>query len=140
MYIFRINIQYIDMQKEVNDTDFLNKLNKFEEKNKALINLILKPVLTLTVFLAVGYYTLWMSTSYVKQDKFSAYIDKQIASDKEKDDVFKTRFDLTQNKLETIINQQSIFTEQLKTYNALIISHQKQIDSFGERLLFVERK
>jgi hypothetical protein len=128
------------MQKEVNDTDFLNKLNKFEEKNKALINLILKPVLTLTVFLAVGYYTLWMSTSYVKQDKFSAYIDKQIASDKEKDDVFKTRFDLTQNKLETIINQQSIFTEQLKTYNALIISHQKQIDSFGERLLFVERK
>lgn len=128
------------MQKEVNDTDFLNKLNKFEEKNKALINLILKPVLTLTVFLAVGYYTLWMSTSYVKQDKFSAYIDKQIASDKEKDDVFKTRFDLTQNKLETIINQQSIFTEQLKTYNALIISHQKQMDSFGERLLFVERK
>jgi hypothetical protein len=102
--------------------------------------LILKPVLTLTVFLAVGYYTLWMSTSYVKQDKFSAYIDKQIASDKEKDEVFKNRFDLTQNKLETIINQQSIFTEQLKTYNTLMISNQKQMDSFGERLLFVERK
>lgn len=128
------------MQNEVNETDFLNKLNKFEEKNKALINLILKPVLTLTVFLAVGYYTLWMSTSYVKQDKFSAYIDKQIASDKEKDEVFKNRFDLTQNKLETIINQQSIFTEQLKTYNTLMISNQKQMDSFGERLLFVERK
>jgi len=128
------------MQNEVNETDFLNKLNKFEEKNKALINLILKPVLTLTVFLAVGYYTLWMSTSYVKQDKFSAYIDKQIAADKEKDEVFKNRFDLTQNKLETIINQQSIFTEQLKTYNTLMISNQKQMDSFGERLLFVERK
>ena len=128
------------MQNEVNETDFLNKLNKFEEKNKALINLILKPVLTLTVFLAVGYYTLWMSTSYVKQDKFSAYIDKQIAADKEKDEVFKNRFDLTKNKLETIINQQSIFTEQLKTYNTLMISNQKQMDSFGERLLFVERK
>jgi hypothetical protein len=128
------------MRNENSETNFISKLNKFEEKNRAFISLMLKPMLTLLVFLSVGYYTLWMSTNYVKQDKFAAYIEKQIILEKNKDDVYTSRFQLTQNKLETIINQQSVFNEQLKTYNIQMISYQKQIDSFSDRLLFVERK
>ena len=128
------------MRNENSETTFISKLNKFEEKNRAFISLMLKPMLTLLVFLSVGYYTLWMSTNYVKQDKFAAYIEKQIILEKNKDDVYTSRFQLTQNKLETIINQQSVFNEQLKTYNIQMISYQKQIDSFSDRLLFVERK
>jgi hypothetical protein len=128
------------MRNENSETNFISKLNKFEEKNRAFISLMLKPMLTLLVFLSVGYYTLWMSTNYVKQDKFATYIEKQIILEKNKDEVYTNRFQLTQNKLETIINQQSVFNEQLKTYNIQMISYQKQIDSFSDRLLFVERQ
>lgn len=128
------------MRNENSETTFISKLNKFEEKNRAFISLMLKPMLTLLVFLSVGYYTLWMSTNYVKQDKFANYIEKQIILEKNKDEVYTSRFQLTQNKLETIINQQSVFNEQLKTYNIQMISYQKQIDAFSDRLLFVERK
>jgi hypothetical protein len=142
MFFFRLNIQYTSMQQEKDaiDTNFMYNLNKFEAKNKAFINLIIKPVFTLIIFLSVGYYTLWMSTNYVQQDKFSSYIEQQIISDARQDENARNRFELTQTKLETIINQQIIFNEQLKTYNTMMTSYQKQVDSLNERLLFVERK
>jgi hypothetical protein len=130
----------MQQEKDAIDTNFMYNLNKFEAKNKAFINLIIKPVFTLIIFLSVGYYTLWMSTNYVQQDKFSSYIEQQIISDARQDENARNRFELTQTKLETIINQQIIFNEQLKTYNTMMTSYQKQVDSLNERLLFVERK
>ena len=119
---------------------FMEKFNKFENKHSAFINIVIKPLLTLIAFLGIGYYTLWLSTNYVKQDRFTAYVEKQFAADKQQDELAKTRFDVLQTKLETIINQQTIFNEQLKTYNTVLLSYQKQIDSLNERILFIERK
>ncbi|NBO21897.1 hypothetical protein EBU94_00945 [bacterium] len=118
---------------------FIDKLSLFENKHRPFLDLILRPLLMLVVFLAVGYYTLWMSTNYVKADKFAAYIEKQIISDKEQDEVSKTRFDIIQTKLETIINQQVSYTEQLKAYNQLLSNFQKQVDSLDSRLMYLER-
>lgn len=116
------------------------KLNDFEDKHRAIINLIIKPLLTLIAFLSIGYYTMWLSTNYVRQDKFSSYVEKQMAFDKHQDELMKSRFETTQIKLETIINQQTIFNEQLKTFNTITASYQKQIDSLSDRIIYIERK
>lgn len=121
-------------------TNTLKKMNAFEHKHSAFINLIIKPLLGLIAFLSVGYYTMWLSTNYVRQDKFTEYVEKQILADKQQDENSKIRFDLTQTKLETIINQQIIFNEQLKTYNTMMASYQKQLDLLNDRVLYLERK
>lgn len=127
-------------QPDPNSDKFIEKLNFFEQKHRPFINLIIKPLLTVTVFLAVGYYTMWMSTTYVKQDKFSEYMKQQIELDKKQDEVLKNRFEVTQGKLEIIINNQTSFTEQLKAYNQLLGGFQKQLDNLDSRLTYLERK
>lgn len=118
----------------------LEKFNQFENKNRAVIYLIIKPLLTLLAFLGLGYYSMWLSVNYVKQDKFAEYVEKQIIYDKTQDEVLKSRYDTTQTKLETIINNQTIFTEQLKSFNLLNFAYQKELDKYNERLVFLERK
>jgi hypothetical protein len=120
-------------------SDTFTKFNAFESKHRAFINLIVKPLLTLVAFLSMGYYTMWLSTNYVRQDKFTEYVEKQISADKQQDENAKSRFDITQTKLETLISQQLIFNEQLKTYNTLMSSYQKQLDLLNERVLYLER-
>ena len=80
-----------------------------------------------------------MSTNYVRSDKFSQYVEKQIQFDKAQDEILKNRFEITQTKLETIINQQIAYTEQLKAYNQLLSNFQKQVDSIDNRLMYLER-
>ena len=118
----------------------LEKFNQFENKNRAVIYLIIKPLLTLFAFLSLGYYSMWLSVNYVKQDKFAEYVEKQIVYDKNQDDVLKNRYDTTQTKLEMIINNQTVFTEQLKSFNLVHFAYQKELDKYNERLVFLERK
>lgn len=123
----------------LNAVSLVDKLSVFEDKHRPFLNLIIRPLLMLVVFLAVGYYTLWMSTNYVKADKFSMYVERQIKADETQDSISKTRFDIIQTKLETIINQQIAYTEQLKAYNQLLSNFQKQVDSIDSRLMYLER-
>jgi hypothetical protein len=116
-----------------NSDKFIEKLNVFEQRHRPFINLIIKPLLTVTLFLAVGYYTMWMSTTYVKQDNFRTYTEKQ-------DEIFKNRFEVTQSKLETIINNQTAFAEQLKSYNQLSSIFQKQLDNLNDKVTYLERQ
>jgi len=127
-------------QPDPTSDKFIEKLNVFESRHRPFINLIIKPLLTMTVFLAVGYYTMWMSTTYVKQDKFVDYMKQQIELDKKQDEILKTRFEVTQGKLEIIINNQVSFTEQLKTYNQLLGGFQKQLDNIDSRVTYLERR
>jgi hypothetical protein len=119
--------------------DSFEKLTILEEKYRGLISLFIKPIFGLFLVLTVGYYTTWMSLHYVKQDKFSDYINNQLEMDKKQDEVFKTRFDITQTKLETIIAQQITFTEQFKSLNLQISSTQKHLDNINERMTYLER-
>lgn len=123
----------------LNAVSLVDKLSVFEDKHRPFLNLIIRPLLMLVVFLAVGYYTLWMSTNYVKADKFAVYVERQIKADEDQDSISKTRFDIIQTKLETIINQQIAYTEQLKAYNQLLSNFQKQVDSIDSRLMYLER-
>jgi len=118
----------------------VDKLNIFEDKHRPFINLIIKPMFMLIIFLSIGYYTMWMSANYVKQDKFSEYVKQQFENDKRQDDADKNRFEVTQAKLETIINNQVSFAEQLKAYNQLMQNYQKQLDSMNDRVTWLERK
>ncbi|NBO98715.1 MAG: hypothetical protein EBU90_01115 [Proteobacteria bacterium] len=129
----------IDVDTAAKTATFIDKLTTFEGNHRSFINLILRPMLMLIIFLAVGYYTMWLSTNYVKADKFAAYIEKQIQADKQQDEVAKSRFEITQTKLETIINQQVAYTEQLKAYNQLMANYQKQMDSMNDRVMYLER-
>jgi hypothetical protein len=119
--------------------NILDKFNNLEEKHRAFINLIVKPLMTLIVFLSVGYYTLWLSTNYVKQNKFYEFVNRQIESDEKQDETAKARFEIVQTKLETIINQQTSFTEQMKTFNTMMGAYQKQFDLLQDRVLYLER-
>ena len=127
------------MQTNSTKHDPIAKLSLVEEKYKGVINLFLKPAFALFLVLIVGYYTTWMSLNYVKQDKFSEYVEQQLDMDKKQDEVLKSRFEITQSKLETIIAQQITFTEQFKSLNLQISSTQKYLDNINERMTYLER-
>jgi hypothetical protein len=117
----------------------LSSLDSSKDKNKTWIEYFSKPFVLLVVSILFGYVTMWMSINYVKQDKFSEYVKKQLESDTTQDEIMKNRYDVTQTKLETIINQQISYTEQLKAYNQLLLGIQKQVDNLDDRVKYIER-
>ena len=117
----------------------LSHLDSSPKETTGWFGYFAKPAVMLLVALVFGYVTMWLSTNFVKQDKFAAYVDKQIASDQRQDQDAKNRFDITQQKLEQIINQQVSYTEQLKAYNQVMLGIQKQVDNIDERVKFIER-
>ena len=127
----------------MSDFDPLNAFTKNLDSSPKGINswfsYFVKPIVLISGAILIGYITMWMNQNYVKQDKFAEYVDKQIQNDTRQDEIFKNRFDLTQTKLETIINQQVSYTEQLKAYNQIMLGIQKQVDSIDERVKFIER-
>ncbi len=114
-------------------------LNDFELKHRAFISLIVRPLFMLLIFLSVGYYTMWLSSTYVKQSDFKIWIEKQVAQDTKQDELSKTRFEVVQTKLDSLINQQVVYTEQLKSFNQVVSNQQKQMDSLSERVTYIER-
>ena len=125
--------------KALSTVTLVDKMTDFEGKHRPFINLILRPLLMIVIFLAVGYYTMWMSTNYVKTEKMDAFLSKQTQLDKEQDETAKVRFDVIQSKLDTVINNQTAFIEQLKAYNQLMAAYQKQMDSVNDRVIYLER-
>jgi len=101
-------------------------------KHPTMFSLIVKSIFGIIIFLSFGYYTLWLSTNYVKKETFDSFITKQ-------EQLFEARFQITQSKLETILNQQIITSEQFKNLNIILSSQQKSLDSLNERLTFIER-
>jgi hypothetical protein len=86
-----------------------------------------------------SYATLWMGQHYVTNEKFGEYVKTQIDSDKRQDNDAQKRFEITQAKLETIINQQVSYTEQLKAYSQIMMGMQKQLDNIDSRVIYLER-
>jgi hypothetical protein len=100
---------------------------------------LIKPVVMIIAFMVFSYATLWMGQHYVTNEKFGEYVKIQTDSDKRQDEQAEKRFEITQAKLETIINQQVSYSEQLKAYNTIMISIQKQVDSIDNRVIYLER-
>jgi hypothetical protein len=98
----------------------------------SVFNNIVKPIIGFFIFLCIGYYTLWLSSNYVKKETFDDYIRKQ-------DQLLTARFDSIQSKLETILGQQIITTEQFKNLNIILSTQQKSLDNISERVTFLER-
>ena len=99
----------------------------------------IKPAIMLIAFIGFSYMTLWMGQHYVTQDKFGLYVEKQIETDKKQEEENKQRFEVTQQKLETIINNQGIFSEDLKHINQTEANLDKRIDNLDSRLIYLER-
>jgi septal ring factor EnvC (AmiA/AmiB activator) len=114
-------------------------LNDFEVRHRSFISLIVRPLFMLLIFLSVGYYTMWLSSTYVKQTDFRSWVEKQISQDSKQDELAKTRFEVVQTKLDSLINQQTIYTEQLKSFNQVVSNQQKQMDNLNERITYLER-
>jgi len=126
----------------MSDLDPLNAITHLDSSPKNVnswFGYFAKPLVMLLCAILIGYATMWMNQNYVKQDKFAEYVDKQIQNDNRQDEILKNRFDITQTKLETIINQQVSYTEQLKAYNQVMLGIQKQVDSIDDRVKFIER-
>lgn len=98
-----------------------------------------KPAVMLVAFTMFSYATLWMGQHYVTNEKFGEYVKAQVESDKRQDSEAQKRFEITQAKLETIINQQVSYTEQLKAYNLMLVGIQKQVDGVVDRVIYLER-
>jgi hypothetical protein len=98
-----------------------------------------KPAVMLVIFMVFSYATLWMGQHYVTNEKFGEYVKIQTDSDKRQDIEAEKRFEIIQAKLEIIINQQVSYTEQLKAYNQVMISVQKQVDNIDNRVIYLER-
>ena len=100
--------------------------------HSAAISAVVKSILGLFAFICVGYYSMWLSNNYVKRETFEAYTSKQ-------DQLLSSRFDAIQNKLEIIINKQTVTTEQFKNFSFVLDTQQKTIDNLNDRITFMER-
>lgn len=115
------------------NNDINKKIQSISQATQsAAIGAIIKAILGFFIFLCVGYYTMWLSNNYVKRETFEAYTTKQ-------DQLLTSRFDSIQNKLEIIINKQTITTEQFKNFNVILESQQKTLDNLSDRVTFMER-
>lgn len=119
--------------------DPLTFLENAKSKDASWLSYFFKPLMSLVGIVVIGYFTMWMSLNYVKQDKFAEYVEKQMNQDLQQDKLSKERFDVIQAKLETIITQQVSYTEQLKAYNQIMLGIQKQVDSLDDRVKYIER-
>lgn len=120
--------------------DPLSHLESTKSKDISWFQYFLKPIIALIVLVCFGYFTMWLSLNYVKNDTFTAFVERQIINDQKQDSVAKERFDVIQSKLETIITQQVSYTEQLKAYNQVMIGIQKQVDNLDDRVKYIERR
>lgn len=120
------------MSKNSNSETTEEKVYILPKMTPSLISTIIKPILGFFAFVCVGYYTLWLSSNYVKKETFDNYTSKQ-------DQILTSRFDTIQNKLEIILNQQIITTEQFKNLNIILNSQQKSLDNISDRVTFLER-
>jgi hypothetical protein len=100
---------------------------------------LIKPAIMVFGFMVFSYVTLWMGQHYVTNDKFGEYVERQLKSDERQDEEARKRFEITQAKLETIITQQVSYSEQLKAYNTIMVSIQKQVDNIDNRVIYLER-
>lgn len=117
----------------------LNPLNHLDVPNDKWYSFLIKPAVMIVAFVMFSYATLWMGAHYVTNDKFGQYIERQLKADEKQDAEAKQRFEITQQKLETIINQQVSYTEQLKANNQVMFSIQKQVDNLDNRIIYLER-
>jgi hypothetical protein len=122
-----------------NPLDPITHLDASKDSKTSWKDYLLKPLIMLIAFVVFGYATTWLSINFVKQDKFAEFVQRQIESDKKLGEKAQERYEVTQSKLETIINQQTAYTEQLKAYNQVLIGVQKQVDNLDERLKYLER-
>lgn len=99
----------------------LDKISEFCNKYGAIINYVIKPLLSLVVALAIGGYVLWLDTHYVPVKKFAEYSE------------------VTNKKLDIIMQNQLVFTEQYKMVNFQILEIKDANKLFDERLRYVER-
>jgi hypothetical protein len=121
-----------------NSLDPLNHLPDF--KSDKWYGFLIKPAVMVFCFVIFSYATLWMTQHFVTQDRFSVYVERQIESDKHAAEESQKRFELTQAKLETIINNQGIFSEDLKHINQTEAGLDKRMDNLDQRLIYIERK
>lgn len=118
----------------------LDPLTHLDVPNNKWYSFLIKPAVMVIAFMMFSYATLWMGQHYVTQDKFAVYVERQIESDKHASEEASKRFEVTQEKLETIINNQSIFSEDLKHINQTEAGLDKRMDNMDQRLIFLERK
>jgi len=118
----------------------LDPLTHLDLPNDKWYSFLIKPAVMVIAFMVFSYATLWMGQHYVTQDKFAIYVERQIENDKNVALESQKRFEVTQTKLETIINNQSIFSEDLKHINQTEAGLDKRMDNLDQRLIFLERK
>jgi len=119
----------------------LDPLNHIPDiKTDKWYGILIKPAIMVFCFVVFSYFTLWMGQHFVTQDKFALYVEKQIENDKISASESAKRFEVTQQKLETIINNQSIFSEDLKHINQTEAGLDKRMDNLDNRLIYIERK
>jgi len=119
------------MDKDVNE-EMEQDHYKIPKLNPLVFGGFLKPILGFFIFICIGYYTLWLSANYVKKETFDEYTKKQ-------DQLLTSKFDSIKSKLETILEQQIITTEQFKNLNVILTTQQKSLDNISERVTFLER-
>ena len=122
----------------LNPLDPINHLPDF--KTDKWYGILIKPALMIFVFVVFSYTTLWLGQHFVTQDKFAIYVERQMENDKHVAEESQKRFEVTQSKLETIINNQSIFSEDLKHINQTEAGLDKRMDNLDQRLIYIERK
>jgi len=117
----------------------LNPLADLDVPNDKWYSFLIKPTIMIFSILVFSFVTLWLGAHYVTNERFGEYVDKQLKADARQDEESKQRFEITQQKLETIINQQVSYTEQLKANNQVMFSIQKQVDNLDNRIIYLER-
>lgn len=111
----------------------LSDLTSFEKKWGGFIHLIVYPILFFIFTGTVMLSNFWLRDNFTPRQEFLQYIEEQKVTTSEQNRT-------TNAKLEIIILNQGIYTEQLKGLNNLISQQQNQHNSLSERVMYLERR
>jgi len=127
-------------------TNLPEKIKRIEENYRPIIAWIIKPLVVILISIGLFAHTAWFDQRYLSNNSFKGYIEKQEVLMQartnmqiENDKIFLQAQKEVNLRLDTIIQNQGQYTEQLRAFNQLSDINRRTVERLEDRMGSVER-
>ena len=122
------------------------KIKRIEEDYRPIIGWIIKPLVVILISIGLFAHTAWFDQRYLSNNSFKIYIERQEVLMQartnrqiENDKIFLQAQKEVNLRLDTIIQNQGQYTEQLRAFNQLSDINRRTVERLEDRMGSVER-